>query len=381
MHGFLSSARFPIRNLLKVAPQPAGQHIRGAEIQVMAEHRNPQRRQADETTTLGYGQLCALLERIFLRAGASPDVATILASNCAACERDGSISHGIFRVPGYVSSIASGWVDPKAEPALEDVGAAFLRVDAMNGFAQPALAAARDLAIEKTRRAGASVLAIRNSHHFSALWPDVEPFAREGLVAISMVNSFACAVPHGGRKAVFGTNPIAYAAPRAGGLPLVADLATSSMANGDVQIAAREGRTLPAGYAVDANGAETTDPNVVLESGALRTFGGHKGSAISLMIELFGAALTGGDFSFEVDWSGHPGAQTPHTGQLVILVDPDKGRPHQFAQRAEHLVEQLLASGLDRLPGTRRYETRARADRSGIPISNAALESLEQLAK
>jgi len=347
----------------------------------MAETPNPHRPRADEIRTLSYEQLTALLERIFLRAGASDFVAGILAHNCAACERDGSVSHGIFRMPGYVSSIASGWVDPRAEPVIEDVGPAFLRVDAMDGFAQPALAKASELAIEKTRNTGVAVLAVRNSHHFSALWPDVEPFAQNGLVAISMVNSFACAVPHGGRKPVFGTNPIAYAAPRAGGPPLVADLATSSMANGDVQIAAREGRALPRGYAVDADGNETTDPNAVLQSGALRTFGGHKGSAISLMIELLGAALTGGEFSFEVDWSAYPGAQTPHTGQFLLLIDPDRGREHRFAARTEQLVTELFASGLDRLPGTRRYQRRREAEQNGIPIAASTLASLEQLAQ
>jgi len=343
----------------------------------MADPAHPQ---SEDTKVLDLAQLTDLLERVFLRAGASPDVAAILARNCAGCERDGAASHGIFRIPGYLSSIASGWVDPRAQPRVEDIGAAMVRVDAMNGFAQPALAAARSLVLAKVRDAGAAVLAIRNSHHFSALWPDVEPFADEGLLAISMTNSFACAVPHGAQSPVFGTNPIAYAAPRLGGPPLVADLATSSMSNGDVQIAAREGRQLPQGYAVDGEGRPTTDPQTVLDSGALLTFGGHKGSAISLMIELLGAALTGGQFSFEVDWSAYPGAQTPHTGQLFIVIDPDRGNPGNFAARAETLVERLLDAGMSRLPGTRRYQQREKSERSGIAIPLAAYQRLEQLA-
>ncbi len=103
----------------------------------------------------------------------------------------------------------------------------------------------RPLLLEKVRRNGIALLAIRDSHHFAALWPDVEPFADEGLVALSVVNSMACVVPHGGQKALFGTNPLAFAAPRAGGDPLVFDMATSAIAHGDVQIAAREGRLLP----------------------------------------------------------------------------------------------------------------------------------------
>ncbi|SPD81857.1 lactate dehydrogenase [Pseudomonas syringae] len=166
--------------------------------------------------TVSYQQLTDLLRRIFLAHGTSPEVADVLAENCASAQRDGSHSHGIFRMPGYISSLNSGWVDGKAVPLIEDVGAAFVRVDAGNGFAQPALAAASSLLIDKVRSAGIAVLAIRNSHHFAALWPDVEPFAEQGLVALSMVNSMTCVVPHGARQPLFGTNPIAFAAPRAG---------------------------------------------------------------------------------------------------------------------------------------------------------------------
>ncbi|EGH44876.1 malate/L-lactate dehydrogenase, partial [Pseudomonas syringae pv. pisi str. 1704B] len=140
---------------------------------------------ADQSTrTVSFEQLTDLLRRIFLAHGTSAEVAEALAENCASAQRDGSHSHGIFRIPGYLSSLASGWVNGKAVPVVEDVGAAFVRVDAGGGFAQPALAAARALLIDKARSAGIAVLAIRNSHHFAALWPDVEPFAEQGLVAL-----------------------------------------------------------------------------------------------------------------------------------------------------------------------------------------------------
>ncbi len=330
---------------------------------------------------LSYTALEDLLGAIFLKAGASDRVARILARNCAGCERDGAASHGIFRMRGYVSSIRSGWVDPAAEPEIEDVGAAFVRVDAMNGFAQPALEAAFALVLDKVERSGAAVLAIRNSHHFSALWPDVEPFAEKGLLALTMVNSFACAVPFDGRRAVLGTNPIAFAAPRDGAPPLVADMATTTMANGDVQIARREGRRLPPGQGVDRNGEPTTDPAAVLDGGALLTFGGYKGSTLSLMIELFCAALTGGDFSFEVDWSDYPGAQTPHTGQVIIVVDPDRGRRPAFAARTESLLARLTEAGVSRLPGDRRLVNRRRSLAGGISLAASDLDELRQLAE
>jgi delta1-piperideine-2-carboxylate reductase len=335
---------------------------------------------ADDTAFVGFDELAALLADILEAHGCRREVADILGANMATAEQDGAHSHGIFRIDGYISTLKSGWVDGKAVPAVEDVAPAFVRADARNGFTLPATAAARRLFVDKARTNGAAVLAVRNSHHFSALWPDVEPFAREGLVALSVVNSMAVVVPFGGHKPVFGTNPIAFAAPRTEDDPLVFDLATSALSHGDVQIAAREGRALPDGAGVDAAGNLTTDPKAVLEGGALLTFGGHKGSSIAMMIEIMGAALTGGKFSYEVDWSGHPGAKTPHTGQFILIIDPSRGAMRDFAARVEALVSRMHDAGVDRQPGDRRYASRRMARERGIPIGNPELDRLHGLA-
>lgn len=332
------------------------------------------------TTCVDFAELVALLDQIFVSHGTSPQVAAILAHNCAAAERDGAHSHGIFRIPGYLSTLASGWVDGQAEPVVTDVASGFVRVDAANGFAQPALSAARPLLIDKARSAGIALLAIHNSHHFAALWPDVEPFAEEGLVALSVVNSMTCVVPHGADRPLFGTNPIAFAAPRADGMPIVFDLATSAIAHGDVQIAARKGERLPPGMGVDSLGQPTQDPKAILEVGALLPFGGHKGSALSMMVELLAAALTGGHFSFEFNWADHPGARTPWTGQLVIVIDPSKTAGQSFAERSQELVRQMHAVGLRRLPGDRRHRTRAKSHVTGIEMDSQELQQLRELA-
>ena len=336
---------------------------------------------AQAVESLSLDQLTTLLQQIFERHGTSTAVARVLADNCARAQRDGSYSHGVFRIPGYLSSLASNWVDGQATPKVEDVASGFIRVDAANGFAQPALAAARALLVEKACSAGIAVLAIRNSHHFAALWPDVEPFAEEGLVALSVVNSMTCVVPHGAQKPLFGTNPIAFAAPRADADPIVFDLATSAIAHGDVQIAARKGHELPAGMGVDRRGEPTQDPKAILDGGALLPFGGHKGSALSMMVELLAAALTGGNFSFEFDWSKHPGAQTPWTGQLLIVIDPGKSGGNSFAQRSSELVRQMQAVGLERLPGDRRFKERAKSLLAGIPLAADELARLRALAQ
>ncbi len=328
---------------------------------------------------IGFNDLVGLLHAIFVKHGTSPEVASILARNCASAERDGAHSHGIFRIPGYLSTLASGWVDGKATPVVTDVASGFVRVDACNGFAQPALEAARALLVDKASSAGIALLAIHNSHHFAALWPDVEPFAEEGLVALSVVNSMTCVVPHGADRPLFGTNPIAFAAPRADGLPIVFDLATSAIAHGDVQIAARKGERLPPGMGVDSLGQPTQDPKAILEGGALLPFGGHKGSALSMMVELLAAALTGGNFSFEFNWADHPGARTPWTGQLLIVIDPSKTAGQSFAERSQELVRQMHAVGLRRLPGDRRHRTRAKSQQQGIELQAQDLAQLQAL--
>lgn len=332
------------------------------------------------TVRIPLAELSALLARIFERHGTSARVAAILGDNVACAQRDGSHSHGVFRIPGYLSTLASGWVDGKAVPVVSDAAPGYINVDARNGFAQPALAAAREALVAKARSSGIALLAIHDSHHFAALWPDVEPFAREGLVALTFVNSMACVVPHGGRQALFGTNPIAFAAPRDNADPLVFDLATSAIAHGDVQIAAREGQQLPPGFGVDSAGAPTRDPKAILDGGALLPFGGHKGSALSMMVELLAAALTGGNFSFDFSWADHPGAQTPRTGQLFIVIDPAKGAGGNFAQRAEALVRAMHDAGQPRMPGDRRYRERRDAESRGVAIGREQLVSLHELA-
>lgn len=332
------------------------------------------------TVKIPFDKLVTLLQTIFTRHGVSSENAAILAQNCASCERDGSHSHGIFRMPGYVSSLKSGWVDGAAVPVVEDCAGAMIRVDAQNGFAQPALAAARALLLEKVRANGIAMLAMRRSHHFSALWPDVEPFADEGFVALSFVNSFACVVPHGGHSAVFGTNPVAFASPRKNEPPFVFDQASSALANGDVQIAARENRQLPPGIGVDSQGQPTTDPKAVLNGGALLPFGGHKGSSIALMVEILGAALTGGFFSGEFDWSSHEGAQTPKTGQLFIVIDPERGGNSMFAERVSQLTALVREAGQERLPGDRRFVTRSQSMADGVTISAADHQRLVALS-
>jgi delta1-piperideine-2-carboxylate reductase len=152
------------------------------------------------------------------------------------------------------------------------------------------------------------------------------------------------------------------------------------MAFGDVKLDAQEGRPLPEGTAVDQRGNPCTDAIKVLDGGALLPFGQYKGSSIAMMVELLCAGLTGGNFSFEVDHSRYPGAQTPRTGETLIVIDPDQTSVRNFEERAETLFTHLLGAGQERLPGDRRYANRRIAEELGVEVDEKTLETVKQLA-
>lgn len=330
--------------------------------------------------TIGFEALRALLQRIFLRHGTNERVAAILADNCAACERDGCHSHGIFRIPGYVASLSSGWVDGRADPVATRVGPSYLRIDAKNGFAQSAVSRFEKEILSILEETGIAVVALRDAHHFSALWPDLEPFANNGYLGLTMVTGGRVVVPPGGRKRILGTNPIAFATPVAGTDPMIFDFATSAMSHGDLRIAADAGRPVPAGTGVDAAGRPTTDPHEIHDGGGILPFGGHKGAALSLMVEILASGLTGGRFSAEVDFTGFPGAETPCTGQVLILLDAARSGNEGFSQRIRAFLDAVRDAGQERLPSDRRLAHRRLSERQGIAVSRLDLARLRALA-
>ncbi len=313
--------------------------------------------------------LAALIARGFTRHGMSTANAALVAAVVAAAERDGAASHGLLRLDGYIATLKSGWVDGAAVPVVTQPAPSILAVDAQNGFAQVALDAVRERAIAMVRAQGVAAICVHDSHHFAALWPDVEPFAAQGLVALTMVNARSRIVVWGARKKVLGTNPMAFAVPRADGPPVVWDQASSLRAQGEVLKARMEGHPVPEGVGLDAQGAPTTDAAAILDGGSLLPFGGHKGAGIAFMVEVLAAALTGGRFGFNDESPKFPGAQSSRAGQFLLLIDPTRTAGDGFAQRITALVAMLRDAGSQRLPGDERYHRRARAARDGIAIS------------
>jgi delta1-piperideine-2-carboxylate reductase len=329
--------------------------------------------------TVSVDELTDLVSRVLRRHDVSAENAGPVAATVVAAERDGAASHGLLRLPGYVSTLKSGWVDGRAVPVVTDAAPGLVATEAANGFAQPALRASAPLLRDKARRQGIAAVAIRNSHHFAAVWPDIEPFAAEGFIALAMVNGRRRIVVWGGKQKVLGTSPMGFACPRPGKPPFVWDQASSVMAQGEILLAAQRGERLPDGVGLDAEARATTDPRAVLDGGSILPFGGHKGSSIAFMIEILAAALTGGPFGFEDRSHEYPGAQTPKAGQTVILIDPLLVPGNRYFERVEGLFAAIAASGVERLPAERRYARREQTLRNGIAVSDRDWTTLHEL--
>ena len=326
-----------------------------------------------DTVHMSLDEVRALSTEVLIANGMSKANAIVIADVVTQAEADGTHSHGLFRVPGYVTSMRSGRMNGKAVPEVTEKSPGLVAVDSKNGFSPPAIIAGKPLAIEKAKSQGIAALGLRNNGNLNALWWEAEHFGDAGLICLTMSTSQSFVAPWGGNKALFGTDPIAFACPRAGKPPMVFDYATSASARGEIQVAAREGHSIPKGWALDKDGNDTTDPVAALE-GVQLPFGGHKGNAIMIMVELLSAGLTGGNFCFEaqeqVDAFGGHDAGPSNAGQIFILIDP-KGFHETFLDRVEALFGKILAQEGTRIPGDRRYANRARSATDGIECQGA----------
>lgn len=301
------------------------------------------------------------------RHGASESNAGSVARALVAAEADGLKGHGLSRLPTYAGMLRSGKVDGHAVPMATRPRPGLLAVDAAHGFAYPAIDLATNHLPAVAREQGLAAAAISRSNHCGAAGLHVEALARLGFVALLFANTPEAIAPWGGRRAVFGTNPIAFAAPLPGRAPVVVDLALSKVARGQVVAAKQRGEPIPEGWALDPDGCPTTDPEAAL-AGTMVAMGEAKGAALALMVEVLAACLVGASLSFEassfLDEQGPP----PGTGQLLLALDPS-GFGQGFGERTARMAAAIEEQDGARLPGARRLEWRARAQAGGLEIS------------
>jgi len=332
-----------------------------------------------EREVLSLAEAEALVVRALTACETSDANARTVAAALVAAEADGQGGHGLSRVAAYAGQARSGKVDGRAQPEVDRLSPAAVRIDAGAGFAFPALEVARQ---ELRRMAGDSVVGIagiHHSHHFGQAGYHVERLAEKGLVALMVGNSPSAMAPWGGSKGIFGTNPIAFAAPRKDHPPLVIDLSLSKVARGKVMAAAKTGQRIPEGWALDPEGNPTTDPEAAL-AGTMIPMGDAKGAALALMVEILSASLIGANHAFEASSFFTADGPPPGVGQFILAIDPGPLSGGSFAARLEVLIAALEDQDGARLPGERRFALRAAAARDGIAVPRVLLTEIRALA-
>lgn len=312
-------------------------------------------------------------------AGANPSMAAAAARMLVEADLAGLASHGVSRIPFYAAMLRNGRAVGTAKPEIAGSRGAVCLVDNRDGLPYESCALAVDLCIARAREFGIGFAGITNSGHAGAMALHLAPVSEANLVGIALTNSPAAIPAWGGRRPLFGTNPVAAVFPREEAEPLVIDLSLSVTARGKIVQAAQKGEAIPEGWALDAEGWPTTDPQAAL-GGSMVALGGAKGAVLAMAFELLCCALTGAAFGFEADSFFADEGNRPRIGQAFLAIDPGAlaGLDVYFA-RVDALCDALLKDGA-RLPGARRSDSRARALQEGIAIPEALHSELLELA-
>ena len=327
---------------------------------------------------LSLDEIYNLAKKTLLFNGCDEENASILSNTIMRAERDGSLSHGLFRLPAYTASLKSKKVNGKARPTIQNIAPSVLKVLGNNAFAPMVLSVGLPAVIELAKKNGVAILAITNSHHMAALWPETEAIAEAGLVGFACTSYKPSVAPAGATKPLFGTNPISFAWPRPDQTPVVYDMATASMAMGEVQVAAREGHKVPLGTGLNKDGKETTNPSEIADGGVLLPFGGYKGSSIAMMVELLAGALLGEWFSFETKEHDNNDGGPPKGGEFILAMSPDKIAGPNWNKHADEFFIKMKAMDGVRLPGERRHKNRL--DKGPRQINKELVEKIKGLS-
>lgn len=330
-----------------------------------------------QATRMTLEEIEELAFRALTAAGTSPANARPLAAATAATEADGIASHGLAYIPIYCEHVQCGKVDGQAQPILTRPAPSVVAVDAMTGFAHPAIDLGFEALIPLAREHGVAVLAVRNSYNCGVLGFHTRRLAAANLLAIGFTNAPASIAPVGGKRPVVGTNPFSLAAPDGtGGATVLIDQSASVIAKSEVMKRAREGLPIPPEWALDPDGQPTTDPELALK-GSMAPAGGYKGVGIALLVEIMAAAMTGATLGIDASpFSGTKGGP-PKTGQFFLAINPDVTSAGLFADRMRSLVEEMRGQPGVRIPGDGRKAAGRRAERGGVQVNSGTLDKIK----
>mgnify|MGYP003334847785 CR=1 FL=1 len=330
-----------------------------------------------EKTNIGIDEALELVQNAFVASGLNQQSAQSVARALVMAEAEGQVGHGFSRVGDYIAQMKSGKIKAHATPSVLSQSLSYLHVSADNGFAYPALDFAIEKAVQMAETTGCVAIAVSQSNHCGKLAGHVEKLAAKGLIGIMMANTPAAIAPWGGNKPLYGTNPIAFAAPRAVRDPLVIDLSLSVVARGKVMNAKKTGQTIPEGWALDKDGQSTTDPSAALDGGTMVPIGEAKGTALALMVEILAASLTGANTSADMPSFFAPSGPSANAGQFLIAIKPnDMGGA---MMRIEALLNDIAETPGARLPGVRRIEARNHALKEGLYVPSQYVADIQAM--
>lgn len=284
-----------------------------------------------------------LAVRVCVAAGASQAAAESLAEATVAAECSGRRSVGFAHLPDYLEGFKLGRIVGTEDPAIFSPAPALIQVDAKGGIAQLGFDRAFEELHTRATIYGVAALSLSNSYTAGELGYYVRRLAGKGLAALAATNGPALMTAGQSSEAVYGTNPIAFAAPVDNRAPLVIDQASSATAFVNIRQAAERGETIPEGWAIDGQGRKTTDAREAIK-GALLAFGGARGANIVLMVEILAAGMTGANWSADAP-SFEEGSRTPGVGLFVVALTPALLAP-DFSTRLASQLERLSSKGI-----------------------------------
>lgn len=340
-------------------------------------------------------RLIAFVTRIFEAVKMPADLADRNARILVDADIRGIESHGVPRLPGYIRAIRAGQIDPAGTPTIEHETAASARVNGNNGFGLANAAWAMDLAIQKARNAGVGFVTLNGTNHFGAASHYPLQALPHNLIGIAMTNAGGLVLPTYSREPLLGTNPIGIAIPSGKERPFVLDMACSTVAWGKVEIAQRDEKLIPLGWAVDAEGDPTQDPfaaRYLLPLGSDRPTGSQKGYGLSVFVEVLCAPLSGAALAFDqgANRAGPGQVQTrpSNIGQFFGAWDPAAFRPlEEYQADVDRLFARLRAAAPTGeheqvyLPGDLEFAAEEERSKNGIPLHPKVVAELEQMGK
>lgn len=311
--------------------------------------------------------------------------AILVADSLAMAERWGHASHGLLRLPWYIERLRSGAMNPVTSITTDNDRGAVVATNGHDGIGQVIADKIVALAIERACEHGVGVVGVRNSNHFGTAAYFTRRAATKGFAAILTTNGSPAMAPWGGLDKVVGANPWSFAAPDGFGDTAEVDIANTGVARGKIYAAQVRGERLPDGWALDRHGRPTTDPDAALDDGIVLPMGGHKGYAISFMMDVFSGVLTGSAYATEVHGPWEP---TPRSGSghLAIVIDIRAFQPlEQFEERMRDLVEQVQsvrkAPGVAQVFYPGEIENRKAVEGGPIRLPKATVTGLRKLAR